>query len=375
MLKNTKIAFYAPIKPPDHPIASGDRLIAQNLIKALELTHAKVELASKYIAYSKRYDESILHDRKSGAVKEATRIIDLYRSGNKKDLPDIWVTYHPYCKAPDWIGPLVSEALDIPRVTIEAARTGQGGAEDLWKPWREEAQQGIQCADLHLVFKPTDHVYLSWLLGGSGKLHSLAPFIDAENTQLQGQAILPDHFGFDRPTLVTTGMMRRGKKVQNFEILAEALNGVNTDYNLVIIGGGPEEQTVRQAFSFLNPAHIYWTGILEQNEVLQWMRAGDIFVWPGWKEPIGMVYLEAQLQQLPVIAYDSMGVPLVVKNGETGLLSQEGDVPALRKSLSILLDNRELRERMGLKARENVLSSHGIHAAAKRLGNVLSTLL
>ena len=43
----TRIAFYATIKPPDHHIASGDRLIARNLMAALSLAGYGVDLASR----------------------------------------------------------------------------------------------------------------------------------------------------------------------------------------------------------------------------------------------------------------------------------------------------------------------------------------
>ena len=51
---------------------------------------------------------------------------------------DLFLTYHPYCKAPDWIGPRVSKALNVPYVTVEAAKTGQGfeDGQDRWSRWR-----------------------------------------------------------------------------------------------------------------------------------------------------------------------------------------------------------------------------------------------
>ena len=119
-----RIGFYATIKPPDHVIASGDRLIARNLIKALTLAGFTVNLESRFIAYSKRDGDSILEQRKLEALQEVESIISRLRRAP----PDMWITYHPYCKAPDWIGPRVSKALSIPYVTVEAARTGQGFA-------------------------------------------------------------------------------------------------------------------------------------------------------------------------------------------------------------------------------------------------------
>ena len=95
------IAFYAPIKPPDHPIPSGDRLIAGNLIKALKLAGHKIELASRFIAYSKRSDIEILHTRKIAALEGAADLISKYQALPIEVRPNIWITYHPYCKAPD----------------------------------------------------------------------------------------------------------------------------------------------------------------------------------------------------------------------------------------------------------------------------------
>ena len=44
-------------------------------------------------------------------------------------------------------------------------------------------------------------------------------------------------------------------------------------------------------------------------------------MWPGYREPIGMVYLEAGAVGVPVVALASMGVPMVVRDGETGILA------------------------------------------------------
>ena len=375
MLQNKNIAFYAPIKPPDHNIPSGDRLIAKNIFKALQMSGANIELASRYIAYSKRHDETILAQKKQGAEEEARQLLKEYRSRSPATRPQVWLTYHPYCKAPDWIGPTVSKALNIPYVTIEAAKTGQGGAEDFWKPWREEAQAGIKQADLHLIFKPTDEQYLCELVGSQEKLVSFSPFIDAENIDLAQPMELPQHWDRNTPVLITTGMMRKGKKLDNFHILAKALTYLGAESNLIVVGGGPEEMAIRQAFSRLDENQIHWTGMVEHGEVLRWMRSSDVFIWPGWKEPIGMVYLEAQLQELPVLAYKSMGVPLVVEDNKSGLLAPEDDLQSLKENTIKLIKDADLRKTMGKNGRDKVLCEHGINAASEKLSQVLGTLL
>lgn len=370
-----RIAFYAPIKPPDHHIPSGDRLIAKNLIKALQLAGFTVDLASRFIAYSKRSDQQILLQRKAAALEEANRLAGEFQKLDPDQRPQMWLTYHPYCKAPDWIGPVVSAALAIPYVTIEACKTGQG---DAWLDWRAEAQSGIRQADKHLWFKPMDRDYLTELLGDQLRLARLPPFIDCSDSKPPAQMTapqMPTHWHADVPVLISVGMMRKGKKDQNFLLMADILQAMQqTAWNLLIVGGGPEEPAVRQAFSPIDTERIHWCGQVASAEVGQWMDAADIFIWPGWKEPIGMVYLEAALRGLPSVAFDNMGVPLVVQHQKTGLLSPPDDLDGYRKNLKLLLGNRQMCRELGKNARQFVINERSIEAVIPHLQNSLSPL-
>lgn len=369
-----RIAFYAPIKPPDHPIASGDRLIARNTMKALKQAGYDVYLASEYIAYSKREEDEFLAMRKQGALQEADRLIkQLWENP-----PDLWLTYHPYCKAPDWIGPRVCKEFQIPYVTLEAAKTGQGfeNGQDRWGDWRREAQAGIKTADLHLVMKGSDRAYLKELLGSDAKLANLAPFIDTAGFETVAATPMPEHWRASAPVLVTVGMMRPGKKHKNYEILRDGLHPLQSlHWNLVIIGDGPERQSIEDMFSAFDADRIHWTGALEHRQVLQYLSAADLFVWPGWKEPIGMVYLEAQAMGLGIAALDSMGVPLTVRHGETGLLAPETKIGELSDNLSTLLSHPDLREDFSVAARKNIKTHHTIKAAAATFKTQIDRLL
>ena len=69
------------------------------------------------------------------------------------------------------------------------------------------------------------------------------------------------------------------------------------------------------------------------------MAASDVFAMPSLEEPVGLVYLEAMAMQLPVAALDDGGTPEVVRNDETGLLSEPGDVATLAGNLVALLSH------------------------------------
>src|SRR6185437_7194043 len=90
-----RIAFYAPMKPPGHAIASGDREIARLMAAALGKAGFEVEIASHFISYQKRPDEGRFRVIRDEGEAEAARIIETIRAGNRP-APDIWFTYHPY---------------------------------------------------------------------------------------------------------------------------------------------------------------------------------------------------------------------------------------------------------------------------------------
>ena len=369
-----RIAFYAPIKPPDHPIASGDRLIARNLITALQLAGYSVDLGSKFIAYSKKEDASILRDRKTGALTEAEHIIQTLQS----DPPAAWMTYHPYCKAPDWIGPRVCQELCIPYITVEAARTGQGFEDggDRWALWREEAQAGLREANLHIAFKKSDIDYLETLMGSKASIRALSPFIDTTQTAVAETVSLPGSWRPDAPTIVVVGMMRPGKKRENYRLILKALRPLQSlHWNLILVGDGPERQSIKDDFGAFEPARILFTGALAHEKVLGLMAQSDLFLWPGGKEPIGMVYLEAQMMGLPVAAFDSMGVSLSVRHGQTGLLAAENNLNEFTRNIATLLSHPKLRDDFSQSAKENVMKNHSLDAAAQTLSEHLVPLI
>lgn len=363
----TKLAFHAAIKPPDHPIASGDRLIAANLMKALALGGYDVELASRFIAYSKRPAGEILAVRKADALIEADRIIADWKQRPRNEQPTAWVTYHPYCKAPDWLGPRVATAFDVPLITVEAARTGQGfeNGGDLWADWRKEAQVGLKAADLHLAFKSDDADYLRSLAIGEDRIAMIAPFIEVP-------ADLPSATPSEPAVLLAVGQMRPGKKLRNYEILAQALAELpDLPWRCVLVGDGPERENVARLFAGFGD-RVELTGAISHDAVLARMAEASLFVWPGWKEPIGMVYLEAQMMGLPVVAFDEMGPPLVVADGETGVLTKAGEVAAFGRSICDLLQDEARRCALADAGPAHVAKRHSLPSAAIALKTALS---
>ena len=106
-----RIAFYAPLKSPNHPVVSGDRQMARMLVKALQHGGHSVELASELRFYLRQPEPKSFDALKIEAREEAARLSKLWDRDGK---PDLWFSYHPYYKAPDLIGPELASAFAVP---------------------------------------------------------------------------------------------------------------------------------------------------------------------------------------------------------------------------------------------------------------------
>lgn len=88
------------------------------------------------------------------------------------------------------------------------------------------------------------------------------------------------------------------------------------------------------------------------DDVLFVYRRASIFAFPSAHEGFGLAMTEAMSAGLPVVAYRSCpAVNELVRDGKTGLLVDDG-VDALAEGLKTLMENQELRERMGRAAHE-----------------------
>ena len=119
-----RVAFYAPLKPPDHPVPSGDRRMARLLIQALGLAGHEVEIAARLRSWHAHPDPARQARLEGIGQALAERLLRRYRARPATARPRAWLTYHLYYKAPDWIGPRVAAGLDIPYLLAEASLAG-----------------------------------------------------------------------------------------------------------------------------------------------------------------------------------------------------------------------------------------------------------
>jgi len=365
-----RVAFYAPLKPVDHPVPSGDRQLGQAVLRALRAAGHDAFVASRLRTFDRNGDGWRQARLADIGQRMALRLFRRYRQSAMR--PDVWFTYHLYHKAPDWLGPAVSRALDIPYVIAEASAAPKQ-RDGKWAVGYAASVAAIKDAAATIFFNPVDVPGIRNLRGPAREDECVPPFVDVASF-----AAVPAASAADVPRrgrrlrLVTVAMMRPGAKLASYRVLADALARVpSADWELVIVGDGSARTEVNDAFARFDQSQIRRVGFQDAAHVAAWLRSSDIFVWPAIDEAFGMAFIEAQACGLPVIAGNGGGVASVVAADRTGLLVPLGDAAAFARAIERLMTETPLRQRMAAEALAYVTSQHDLSAAAVRLDAVL----
>ena len=129
---------------------------------------------------------------------------------------------------------------------------------------------------------------------------------------------------------------------------------------------------MRAAFATFG-SRVRMLGCLQDEELHATYAAADVFVWPAIKEPIGMVFLEAQAAGLPVIGAKRPGVGEIVVHGVTGLLPPEGCSRSFAGAVSNLLADAPLRRKMGAAGLAHARANHDIDTAGRTFVDAIAS--
>ena len=113
----------------------------------------------------------------------------------------------------------------------------------------------------------------------------------------------------------------------------------------------------------------------ERDDVGELLAAADLFVLSSRSEGLPLSILEAMAAGLPVVASDVGGVPELVVDGETGLLVPPGDPHALAAAIDRLLDDPDLRRRLGAAGRLRVSEQFDLESTQRAHLDLYRTLL
>jgi glycosyltransferase involved in cell wall biosynthesis len=365
------IYFYAPFKPLGHDQPSGDLVIGTGLYDYLAAKGHQMRVATalrtRWIFWKPWLMPRVLAER---------RRLEGRLSADK---PDLWLTYHAYYKGPDVIGPYVTARAGVPYVIFQGAYATKRRRDLRTLPGFLLNRRALRAARHVFVNKQVDFNNLKRLLPPDRVTYALP-------------GIFPQDFCFsetarrdlrrkwqvnDAPVVLTAAMFRPGVKFQGLVGVIKACgrllrNGL--EFRLVVVGDGGQRTALTQLAQTELRGKVLFVGKVPRTEMYRYYSAGDLFVFPGIGESLGMVFLEAQSCGLPVVAVANAGVPEVVKDGKTALLAPLDDPDAFVRAVEDLLVDAGRRRNMGRAAQAYIRRKHDLSKNYAGVERVLSRI-
>ena len=125
---------------------------------------------------------------------------------------------------------------------------------------------------------------------------------------------------------------------------------------LRIVGGGPDLDSLQSLADQLRlQSEVEFSGPVSENEVVAFLSAADAFVLASRFEPLGVAYMEAMALGVPTIGTYAGGVSEIITHERDGLLVPTEDDEGLAAAVARLMDDPELRRRLGRNGRRTIV--------------------
>ncbi len=232
----------------------------------------------------------------------------------------------------------------------------------------------IFCANSYVADK------VKKILQESDKVFVVNPGIDMNhelrimNHELRKKYNLGDNF-----VLLTVGRLVKRKGVD--KVLESLPAVIKTVPNLkyIILGNGPEIENYKlRVANFGLEKHVNIITDASDQRKWAWYDACDIFIMPsreikGDYEGFGIVYLEANLAEKPVIAGDSGGVRDAVMDGVNGILVNPDETGEIAKAILRLANDKEYRLKLGKNGYDRAINNFSWEGQVKKIFNIISS--
>ena len=143
-------------------------------------------------------------------------------------------------------------------------------------------------------------------------------------------------------------------KLKGFEGLMKSFQGIDDDIGLYIIGGKPTNEYL-DLCSMLGLKNVHFVDFQDRGSMNQYYKSADIFALNTHNDTWGLVINEAMSFGLPVISTNKCYAAVaLINNAENGFLVEPDDVEALHNSITKLLEDDCLREKISVN---NIIKS------------------
>jgi len=187
-------------------------------------------------------------------------------------------------------------------------------------------------------------------------------------------------YGFSGPVLLYVGRID-WRRTSNLGKIVGALPSITQKFcgaKLFIVGpdyAGYSLNLLDSAQKFGVEDSVVVTGSVTEEQLLVYYSMADIFIIPSIYEGLSLSMLEAMASKVPIIALSSEGTGGVLTHGENAILLKSGDPDEISDSISLLLSNSEVRERVRQNAFDLILRRYTWEAVVDKLESLYEDVL
>ncbi|HEX7018491.1 MAG TPA: N-acetyl-alpha-D-glucosaminyl L-malate synthase BshA [Gemmatimonadaceae bacterium] len=191
------------------------------------------------------------------------------------------------------------------------------------------------------------------------RIEVIPNFVDPEiYDRSRYTSILDEQLESDTRVLMHISNFRPVKRVQDvvrvFARVAERMPAV-----LVMVGDGPDRVHAETEARLLGVSErVFFLGKIDA--VAPLLAGADLFLLPSASESFGLSALEALASGVPVIGSTAGGLPEVIRQGETGVLCEVGDIDGMSAAALEILRDEDHWESMSRLAAEDARERFGI---------------
>ena len=175
------------------------------------------------------------------------------------------------------------------------------------------------------------------------------------------------------PIVGFVGRLHPQKGIKDLLEVGERVSEIFKEVKFLVVGDGPLKNWLTREIEKRNLKNNFH--LLGKREDLPSLYTKmQVLLLPSYREGFPNVVLEAMASGVPVVATDVGGINEIVENGKSGFIVEKGDIKSMAKHALTILQERSIRERMGIHSKEKV-SSFSMERMAKETRNLYLTLL
>lgn len=145
---------------------------------------------------------------------------------------------------------------------------------------------------------------------------------------------------------------------------------------LRFVGDGPDRKNLEELAAKLGITDsVVFEGAVNQDRIRELYGRADVFALPSFAEGIPVVLMEAMAMEIPCVTTRITGIPELIRNRLDGLLVTPSDDEALADALIELMDDPELRLRLGHAGRDRVIDKYNLDKNTVRLSETFERRL